>query len=205
MPKGPGTYGSQRGRPPKKKSGLKYQADKTLLDLSEKMYEAQKKRATMPIDIDLQSFQLKSGNKPPFEQMGSSPVKQAIGGGPGEAIEHWKKYQKAKKPGTISAVSKEITRVAKGGKPKVELIKEAAKKTTTKAVKKTTTKAAKIAAKKSFDKWMLGIIKKGGTRAMGTVGAYFGSMKAATATQPGTGKHGGKKTGKYNPKTGKYE
>jgi hypothetical protein len=52
---------------------------------------------------------------------------------------------------------------------------------------------------------MLGIIKKGGTRAMGTVGAYFGSMKAATATQPGTGKHGGKKTGKYNPKTGKYE
>ena len=144
------------------------------------------------------AFNLKSGNKSPFKQMGSSPLKQDYV----KDIYHEKfnpsgKIGKPEKMGTIKDVSKEITRVAKGGKVQADLIKEAAKKTTT--------KAAKTAAKKSFDKWMLGIIKKGGTRAMGTVAAYLGSMKAATATQPGTGKHGGKKTGKYNPKTGKYE
>ena len=132
------------------------------------------------------AFTLRSDNTTPFKQLGSSPLKQD-------------------KVGTMSAVNKEITRIAKGGKPKVELIKEAVKKTTTKTAKKTTTKAAKIAARKSFDKWMLGIIKKGGTRAMGTIGAYFSSMSTAKATQPGTGKHGGKKTGTYNPETGKYE
>ena len=137
------------------------------------------------------AFYLKSGNSPLFKQVGSSPLKQD-------------------KVGTMSAVNKEITRVAKGGKVQADLIKEAAKekakqKTTTKTAKKTTTKAAKTAAKKSFDKWMLGIIKKGGTRAMGTIGAYFGSMKGATATQPGTSKHGGKRVKKYNPKTEKYE
>jgi len=42
------------------------------------------------------SFKLKSGNTTPFKKMGSSPVKQVMGGGPGEAVEHWKKY-KAKK------------------------------------------------------------------------------------------------------------
>ena len=65
-----------------------------------------------------------------------------------------------------------------------------------KVVKKVTTKAAKTAAKKSFDKWMLGIIKKGGTRAISTAAAYFGSMGTAKATQPGTGGHGGTKVPK---------
>jgi len=31
------------------------------------------------------------------------------------------------------------------------------------------------------------------------------TSKSATATQPGTGTHGGTKTGTYNPKTNKYE
>jgi len=31
------------------------------------------------------------------------------------------------------------------------------------------------------------------------------TSKSATATQPGTGGHGGEKIGKYNPETGKYE
>ena len=140
------------------------------------------------------SFYLKSGNTTSFKQMGSSPLKQDYV----KDIYHKKfnpsgKIGRPKKVGTISDVSKEITRVAKGGKVKADLIKEAAKK------------SAKKAAKKSFDKWMLGIIKKGGTRAMGTIGAYFSSMSTAKATQPGTGKHGGKKTGTYNPETGKYE
>jgi hypothetical protein len=146
MPQGPGTYGSQRGRPPKKKSGLKYQADKTLLDISEKMYEAQKKRATTLIDIDLQGFQLKSGNTSPFKQMGSSPLKQSYPSssqtGPhglkGTATEVKRIVnEKLKKPiGSIDAVSKEITRVAKGGKVQADLIKETARKSTKKVVKK---------------------------------------------------------------------
>ena len=61
------------------------------------------------------------------------------------------KTAKVKKYGT-DAINKEITRVAKGGKVKADLIKEAAKKTTKKAVKKTLTKtilkgAGKIASK----------------------------------------------------------
>ena len=52
------------------------------------------------------AFNLKSGNKSPFKQMGSSPLKQD-------------------KVGTMDAVNKEITRVAKGGKVKAELIKKA--------------------------------------------------------------------------------
>ena len=39
-------------------------------------------------------FKLKSGNSIPFKKMGSSPAKQAIGGGPGEALEHYKEYKK---------------------------------------------------------------------------------------------------------------
>jgi hypothetical protein len=81
----------------------------------------------------------------PFKMKGS-PYKQAIGGGPGEAVAHHKKYK----------------------------------------------------AKKAFDTWMKKIIKKGGTtksvisnvakstskKALGTLGAYFGSMSASKADQP---------------------
>jgi len=35
--------------------------------------------------------------------------------------------------------------------------------------------------------------------------AQMMTAKSATATQPGTGKHGGKKQTKYNPKSGRYE
>ena len=41
-------------------------------------------------------YKLKSGNTTPFKQMGSSPAKQAIGGGPGEAVAHHQKYLKRK-------------------------------------------------------------------------------------------------------------
>ena len=72
--------------------------------------------------------------------------------------------------------------------------------------------------KKSFDKWMKGVIKRGGTtrsvmsnvakgaskKALGTIGAYIGSMGTAKATQPGTGGHGGTKTKTYDPTTGTY-
>ena len=58
--------------------------------------------------MKMEKFTLKSGNKTSFKQMGSSPAKdykkgyygegksspakQAIGGGAGEAIKHHKKY-----------------------------------------------------------------------------------------------------------------
>ena len=72
--------------------------------------------------------------------------------------------------------------------------------------------------KKSFDKWMTGVIKRGGTtkgvisnvakntskKVLGTIGAYIGSMGTAKATQPGTGGHGGKKIKTYDPTTGTY-
>ena len=54
------------------------------------------------------SFKLKSGNTTPFKKMGSSPAKQAIGGGPGEAVDHWKKYKAAK--ARDAAVDKLTTR-----------------------------------------------------------------------------------------------
>ena len=40
-------------------------------------------------------FKLKSGNASAFKNLGSSPAKQAIGGGPGEAVEHHRKYKAA--------------------------------------------------------------------------------------------------------------
>ena len=135
------------------------------------------------------AFNLKSGNKSSFKQMGSSPLKQDYV----KDIYHEKfnpsgKIGKPEKMGTIKDVSKEITRVAKGGKVKAELIK----------------KAKDVVSKKPagfFSKLYRGL----GGKLLGTAGMYLGSMKTAKATQPGTGKHGGKKTGKYNPKTGKYE
>ena len=51
------------------------------------------------------------------------------------------------------------------------------------------------------------ILKKGGkflgSKTLGVVGML--GATSATATQPGTGTHGGKKQTTYNPKTGKYE
>ena len=76
------------------------------------------------------------------------------------------------------------------------------------------TKAAKH--KQSFDKFQTQV-KKGkqfvkglkkfgkivGGKTLGVAGMLMG--KTASADQPGTGTHGGKKQTYYNPKTGKYE
>jgi hypothetical protein len=177
------------------------------------------------------AFKLRSGNTTPFKQMGSSPLKQDYV----KDIYHEKynpsgKIGKPKKIGTISDVSKEITRVAKGGKPQAELIKKAkvkppsklppystakkelAKKISAKNIKVNLATAKKELAKKisakniKVGKSLLGKVGKFlGGKALATAGMYLGSMKTAKATQPGTGKHGGKKVKKYNPETGKYE
>ena len=69
-------------------------------------------------------------------------------------------------------------------------------------------KATKKLAKQKFGK---GIVEKGlkqipkvASRFLNVAGVMLGSTKTATATQPGTGAHGGKKVKKYNPKTGTY-
>ena len=126
-----------------------------------------------------------------FSYPGKSPLKQKPGGKVGEALAHWEKHKthlaKVKKYG-MDAVNKEITRIAKGGAPKAELLK----------------KAKDVVSKKpgSFAKRLYRGL---GGKLLGTAGTYVGSMGTAKATQPGTGTHGGKKIGKYNPKTGKYE
>ena len=45
--------------------------------------------------------------------------------------------------------------------------------------------------------------KAAGKRSLGILGML--TSTSASADQPGTGKHGGKKVKKYNPKTGRYE
>ena len=60
-------------------------------------------------------------------------------------------------------------------------------------------KHVKVTAKKVGKK----VIKGVGGKALGVAGML--GATSATATQPGTGKHGGKKQTTYNPKTGKYE
>ena len=43
------------------------------------------------------AFSLKSGNKPSFKNIGSSPLKQKPGGGAGEALDHWERYKAAQR------------------------------------------------------------------------------------------------------------
>ena len=104
------------------------------------------------------SFKLKSGNSIPFKQMGSSPFKQTIGGGAGEALTHWEKFKKGAK---------------------------------------TVVKKGKKVAKK--------VVKTGVKRNPYVTVASMLFGKSASATQPGTGKHGGTKTKTYDPKTGTYK
>ena len=78
------------------------------------------------------SFKLKSGNTTPFKKMGSSPLKQD-------------------KVGTMDAVNKEITRIAKGGRVKADLMAQ------DKAVDKLATN--KNISRKAFDTKLAEITK----------------------------------------------
>ena len=61
----------------------------------------------------------------------------------------------------------------------------------------------KFAAKKGHGTIKDVVAKSAGKRALGILGML--TSTSASADQPGTGTHGGKKTKKYNPKTGRYE
>ena len=137
----------------------------------------------------MKKFKLKSGNTTPFKQMGSSPTKQAIGGGAGEAVDHWKKYKVDK------AVDKLLTNK---NISKVDFERKLAKITKTvnpypkskSTILKRTSKAFKNTVKQYAKRAIKGI----GGKASTTIGMYIGSMGTAKATQPGTGGHGGTKT-----------
>jgi hypothetical protein len=92
-------------------------------------------------------FNLKSGNTTPFKMMGSSPLKQAIGGDAGEQLTSWNKYKAATvnpHSKAIKVVSNTPTQLAKGGK---EILKTTTKNLISggKQILKTT--AGKIASK----------------------------------------------------------
>jgi uncharacterized protein YaaW (UPF0174 family) len=100
------------------------------------------------------SFKLKSGNATPFKKMGSSPLKQAIGGGPGEAVYHWKKYKAAKaqdkaveklmtdKNISRKAFDTKLAKITKTVDPHPKLVKQTVKKGVIKTVGKVASRLA---------------------------------------------------------------
>ena len=141
-------------------------------------------------------FKLRSGNTTPFKMMGSSPLKQSYPSsaqkgphGPKGTMDEVRriaakkaaeatKAANAKKYG-MESLNKEINRIAKGGKPKAELLKK-----TKNVVSK---KPASLAKR---------IYRGLGGKLFGVAGTVLGATKTASADQPGTGAHGGKKVGK---------
>tara|TARA_R100001594_G_scaffold13000_3_gene28403 strand:- start:43 stop:666 length:624 start_codon:yes stop_codon:yes gene_type:complete len=140
-------------------------------------------------------FKLRSGNKTSFKEMGSSPLKQhypsSAQKGPhgpkgtldevkriaGEKATKATKAANAKKYG-MESLNKEINRIAKGGKPKAELLK----------------KTKNVVSKKSTS-FIKKLYRGLGGKLFGVAGTVLGATKTASADQPGTGTHGGEKVG----------
>ena len=151
-------------------------------------------------------FKLRSGNASSFKNLGSSPAKQK-GDNLKRIMSETKDFKK--KTGTWYKT---------GAEPKVKVpdVKgfnvtgsSATEKILTKQEKSAKHKQnfdARQASKqkgKQFVKGLKKFSKIVGGKTLGVAGMLMG--KTASADQPGTGKHGGKKMTKYNPKTGKYE
>lgn len=149
------------------------------------------------------AFYLRSGNTTPFKQMGSSPLKQGglpkdfnIKGSPSttpgysttKAAKHkqnFAKFQAQKQKGKQFVKNLKIKGDLVSKKPASTLQK------VIKAFKNTPKQFAKQAGKFI------------GGKTLGVAGMMM--AKSASADQPGTGTHGGKKQTKYNSKSGKYE
>jgi hypothetical protein len=157
------------------------------------------------------TFKLKSGNKPGFKKMGSSPAKdmktgsykqsfespakQTVGGDAGEVIDHWKKYQAEKgkmpknfnikgSPDVWDAQSKDILSRNKPSK----LIKvpdvDVINKKLTDIGKGTTKKVTKKVVKKGLGKTILkgaGKVAKFAAKRIGPVGAAITAYEVAKA------------------------
>ena len=186
-------------------------------------------------------FKLRSGNTPPFKQMGSSKALQS------KIAKEFKlpvskkltktgqiEYVKYNAAGNrVDMMGNEHTAKARANRNRIGAPKQKGnvdykaksklpKNFNAKGGPSTTpgykdTKIAKAAKhKKSFDarqvskqkgkQFVKGLKKAGkfvGGKTLGVAGMMM--AKSASADQPGTGKHGGTKTGTYNPKTNKYE
>tara|TARA_R100000900_G_scaffold45167_1_gene36377 strand:- start:221 stop:649 length:429 start_codon:yes stop_codon:yes gene_type:complete len=141
------------------------------------------------------AYKMKRGAAPKFKELGSSPVKQDYH----EALDHWKGYKAGFNPQPRANTKMAIDFNLENKKAQNQKLAAGKKSTSTldrvtKAFKNTPEQLAKRGKQ---------IIKKLGGKTLGVAGML--GATSATATQPGTGTHGGKKVKKYNPKSGKYE
>jgi len=173
-------------------------------------------------------FKLRSGNTSAFKNLGSSPAKQQkvtegfsghkIHGGPTTIVttptQTGTSYvETSQRTGEVvgegSRGSSSKTTKTKSHKPvKTKVVDLTKRQDVTKYVKGTKAyKAANPSTLSKVAKVGGKVLKKGlrffGGKALGVAGML--QATSATATQPGTGTHGGKKQTTYNPKTGKYE
>ena len=146
-------------------------------------------------------FKMRSGNATPFKMMGSSPVKQKTG-----TIDFWN--QPSKQSDIIHKAEKGIGKTTDALSKEVKKVKG---KTVTISKKAAMGQAKKVGSKTSWKN--IKKVLKTSIETAGKTAKFIPALnllmnltsKSATATQPGTGTHGGTKTGTYNPKTNKYE
>jgi len=147
------------------------------------------------------SFKLRSGNTTPFKQMGSSPMKQKTG-----TIDFWN--QPSRQSDVIHKAEKGIGKTTDALSKEVKKVKG---KTVTISKKAAMDQAKKVGSKANWKN--IKKVLKTSIETAGKTAKFIPALnlvmnltsKSATATQPGTGTHGGTKTGTYNPKTNKYE
>tara|TARA_R110002020_G_scaffold147094_1_gene322161 strand:+ start:47 stop:658 length:612 start_codon:yes stop_codon:yes gene_type:complete len=203
MPQGEGTYGKQVGRPPEEEKNS--------------------------------GFKMRSGNATPFKQMGASPAKQIGPDNPyGDGrIEQYKGSSLTKAPiipvqpiegGSPSMIPIKGGDAEKAKKAMLNKRLQEIMSNPTTPQKPPPTKQGTPGgdAGEAIDHWVKykkGLKKKakkvknigkkivkGATKRLPLITIASMLMgKTASADQPGTGTHGGKKQTYYNPKTGKYE
>jgi len=152
------------------------------------------------LEVDT-AFYLKSGNSPLFKHVGSSPVKQKTG-----SIDFWN--QPSRQSDVIHKAEKGIGKTTDALSKEVKKVKG---KTVTISKKAAMDQAKKVGSKVNWKN--IKKVLKTGIETAGKTAKFIPALnllmnltsKSATATQPGTGTHGGTKTGTYNPKSGKYE
>ena len=142
-------------------------------------------------------FKLRSGNAPPFKQMGSSKALQSKIAKEfklpvSQKVSMPKNFNIKGDPSTTPGFKD--TKIAKAAKHKKSFDARQVSKQKGKQFVKGLKKAGKFVGKAG---------KFVGGKTLGVAGMMM--AKSASADQPGTGKHGGTKTGTYNPKTGRYE
>ena len=136
-----------------------------------------------------------------FSGFGNSPLKQKTG-----SIDFWN--QPSRQSDVIHKAEKGIGKTTDALSKEVKKVKG---KTVTISKKAAMGQAKKVGSKASWKN--IKKVLKTSIETAGKTAKFIPALnlvmnltsKSATATQPGTGTHGGTKTGTYNPKTNKYE